>query len=85
MVKDVLDHQKAEVRVCVSSEQGQAKGSKRSLDIINYCIKWMLLSFQEIELTRKYKLQEQATWEQQNLGTESGLLHKKASVEDASQ
>ena len=31
MVKDVLDHQKAEVRVCVSSEQGQAKGPRRTL------------------------------------------------------
>ena len=39
MVKDVLDHQKAEVRVCVSSKQGQAKGPKKTLDIINYCIK----------------------------------------------
>ena len=45
----------------------------------------MLLSLQENEMTRKYKLQEQAKWEQQNLGTESGLLHKEASVEDASQ
>ena len=35
-------------------------------------------------MTRKYKLQEQAKWEQQNLGTESGLL-KEASVEDPSQ
>ena len=33
MVKDVLNHQKAEVRVCVSSKQGHAKGPRRTLYI----------------------------------------------------
>jgi len=88
MVRDVLDHFKAEVRVFVCVEEGQAKERHVPfciMDIGRICYWMLLLSFQEHKTTLRDKLQEQAKWEELNLGEGSDPPHKESPVEDSSQ
>jgi len=92
MVRDVLDRFKAEVRVYVSMWR---KGRQRKVQwCTTLCVMdmekvhcWLLLFLQEQKTTLRDKLQEQAKWEEQNLGREyfSDPSRKEASFDQPSQ
>jgi len=76
------------VRVFVCVEEGQAKERHVPfciMDIGSICYWMLLLSFQEHKTTLRDKLQEQAKWEELNLGEGSDPPHKESPVEDSSQ